>query len=97
MDLQSWVQTHLLEVVVVMRRRPQLRVLLRGHADERGDEQENLRLSQGRAEAVAAFLVDQGIARERIDVEWVGEAMPADTSGSPAARARNRRVEMVWR
>lgn len=85
------------QVATILSRTPGQRVLLRGHADERGEAAANQRLSERRAAAVAAFLRRRGISLDRIDIEGVGERMPADSSGTPAARARNRRVEVLWR
>lgn len=85
------------QVATVLSRTPGQRVRLRGHADERGDAGANQRLSERRAAAVAAFLRRRGISLERIEIEGVGERMPADSSGTPEARARNRRVEVLWR
>lgn len=93
----SYVREHLRHAVVVMRRDPSLRVLLRGHSDRRGLDENNLGLSRSRAEAVADYLVSQGIPRQRIDVEWVGESQPANTGDTLEDRAKNRRVELIWR
>jgi OmpA-OmpF porin, OOP family len=84
-------------VATILARTPGQRVHLRGHADERGELDANQRLSERRAAAVAAFLRRRGISLDRIDIEGVGEHMPADQSGTPEARARNRRVEVLWR
>lgn len=68
------------------------RVRIAGHADASGSEAYNLWLSQARAEAVQAYLVDKyGIAPERLDVAGYGEAQPLD--GTDPYAAVNRRVE----
>lgn len=73
---------------------------LRGHSDAGGSDADNLRISQQRAEAVKAFLVENGIAEERIATIAFGEQNPiapnALPDGTPdeRGRARNRRVDV---
>ena len=66
-----------------------------GHTDSQGAEQANLILSKKRAEAVRDFLVQRGIAPERLIVQYFGEEKPIDTNDTPEGRQRNRRVEMT--
>lgn len=76
-------------------------ILLRGHSDSGGTDAANLRASRLRAEAVAAWLSEHGIARERIRIIPFGEQNPvapnANPDGSPneQGRARNRRVDVI--
>jgi outer membrane protein OmpA-like peptidoglycan-associated protein len=65
-----------------------------GHTDDRGDPDTNLRLSQARAQAVLDYLVELGVAAERISARGYGEAQPLVRGTSPEARARNRRIEI---
>ena len=75
-------------------------VVLGGHTDSSGNDQANLRASRSRAETVAAWLVEHGVADGRIEVIAFGEQNPlapnARPDGSPdeQARRRNRRVEL---
>lgn len=75
-------------------------ITLRGHSDTRGSDGDNLVMSRKRAEAVRDYLVDNGVDAGRIVVIAMGEAAPLvpnlrpDGSDDPAARAKNRRVEM---
>jgi len=76
-------------------------IVLRGHTDSAGNDSGNLIASRRRAEEVAGWLVDQGVAQERIEVIAMGEQRPiapnAKLDGTPdeVGRARNRRVE-IW-
>ncbi len=74
--------------------RPELRdrrFRIEGHTDSSGDAARNRLLSQRRAEAVAAFLVGQGVSRGRLEVRGLGSDAPI--SGRAAADPLNRRVE----
>ncbi len=66
-----------------------------GHTDAQGNDQTNLILSKKRAEAVRDFLVQRGVAAERLIVQYYGEEKPIDTNDTPEGRQRNRRVEMT--
>ena len=75
-------------------------IVLRGHTDSEGDDRGNLFASRKRAEAVAGWLVENGIDEDRIEVIALGEQRPiapnAHLDGTPdeRGRARNRRVDM---
>ena len=76
-------------------------VVLRGHTDSVGNDSGNLIASRRRAENVGGWLVDQGVAQERIEIIAMGEQRPIapnahmDGTADEAGRARNRRVE-IW-
>lgn len=73
-------------------------IVLRGHTDSTGDDEANLRVSERRAEMVRDWLVENGVAEDRITVIAIGEQRPiapnANLDGTPdeAGRAANRRV-----
>lgn len=77
------------------RRKPDFRLVLGGHADERGTTPFNLDLSRRRADAVARYLRARGMPRAAIEVRVFGETVPADTASGEDAWAKNRRVT-VW-
>ena len=74
---------------------PDSPVLVEGHADSAGDDEYNADLSRQRAQAVADWLVEQGVAPERLILVGRGEAEPATSNDSADGRARNRRVEVA--
>jgi type VI secretion system protein ImpK len=55
----------------------------------------NAALSEQRAQSVAQLLVQAGVEAGRISTTGVGDAQPATDNGTPAGRARNRRVEII--
>ena len=76
-------------------------IVLRGHSDSAGSDEENLERSRDLANAVKEFLLDGGIEEERIAVIAFGEQNPiepnamADGTANEEGRAANRRVELV--
>ncbi len=73
------------------------RLFVRGHADRLGFVGSNVALSWKRAEAVRGLLAAYGAPLDRIALEAVGDAEPADPTESPTGWARNRRVQLLWR
>ncbi len=78
-------------------------IVLRGHSDAGGSDEANMRASRARAEAVRDWMVENGIAEERITIIAFGEQNPIEPNalpdGSPneEGRAANRRVEIFVR
>ncbi|MFC6223123.1 OmpA family protein [Hymenobacter artigasi] len=73
-----------------LKARPTLRIRVLGHADKVGEPDKNQVLSEQRAEAVKTFLVQAGIAPERLRTIGYGDSRPL----YPSPDARNRRVEV---
>ncbi len=72
-----------------------IRVRIEGHTDSQGNDAYNKDLSQRRAEAVRAFLVEHGVDEARLDAKGFGEEVPVKDNRTKAGRAANRRVEFV--
>lgn len=82
----------------ILKARPTLKVWVVGHTDWTGGFDLNMKLSDDRAKAVAAALVERyGIARDRLAGYGVGPLSPAASNGADQGRAINRRVELVAR
>jgi len=73
------------------------RIEVAGHADRSGSAQYNQRLSQRRADAVAAELVRDGVNRSEIVVTAFGESRPLVPTADGVREPQNRRVEIVLR
>lgn len=73
----------------------QTAVLVLGHADTSGAAAGNQKLSQERAQSIAAIFRLSGLERDRLMLRGMGSEMPRAANDSLQGRALNRRVEMV--
>ena len=84
------------EIGALLKADGSLRLLIVGHTDTEGAYDFNLDLSQRRAQAVVASLIESyGIERERLFPVGVSFASPVATNDTEEGRAKNRRVELV--
>ena len=72
------------------------RIVLEGHADERGTREYNIALGERRGNAVSRYLVVQGVSIEAIEVVSFGEERPVNSGSDSASLAENRRVEVRY-
>ncbi len=68
---------------------------LHGHADDMGEVERNMKLSEARARTVATFLSMQGISLDQIKIVAHGAGQPVTTSESAPGAQLNRRVEII--
>ena len=73
--------------------RPTMQVEIAGHTDNIGTDNYNMKLAERRANSVTKYLVEKGVAKERINTTFFGEAKPIDTSNTKVGNRKNRRVE----
>ena len=78
-----------------LRKTPAARVTIEGHCDDRGTNEYNLALGDGRAQSAQAFLSDLGIKESRLTSISYGEERPITTGQNEETWARNRRVHFV--
>jgi peptidoglycan-associated lipoprotein len=90
-DLTAASREALDDKVNVFRANPAMRILIVGHTDDRGTGAYNLALGTRRAEVVRDYLVAQGVASSRIELETRGETQPMASGNSEGAMAQNRR------
>jgi outer membrane protein OmpA-like peptidoglycan-associated protein len=69
--------------------------VVEGYTDSKGKSDFNQNLSEARAQAVRDFLVQHGVAPERIEARGFGESQPVASNKTAEGRANNRRVEIV--
>lgn len=78
----------------VLRKAPNVRVVVEGHCDERGTDEYNLALGERRARAAVDFLVGLGITPDRMTTVSYGSELPVDPGHNEAAWAMNRRAHL---
>ncbi len=73
----------------------EVKVEVAGHTDSVSSDEYNQALSQRRAETVRAYLIDKGVAADRLTAKGYGEANPVADNATAEGRFKNRRVELV--
>jgi outer membrane protein OmpA-like peptidoglycan-associated protein len=81
------------DLIVLLKKNPELHLTIEGFTDNTGGEKYNLSLSQRRADRVKNYLVGKGIATERIKAIGYGTARPISDNKSKEGKSMNRRVE----
>jgi outer membrane protein OmpA-like peptidoglycan-associated protein/tetratricopeptide (TPR) repeat protein len=72
---------------------PTLKIEIGSHTDSKGSDDYNMKLSQARSESVVGYLVNHGIAKDRLQAQGYGETKPIDTNDTDEGRQNNRRSE----
>jgi outer membrane protein OmpA-like peptidoglycan-associated protein len=80
------------EVAAALHKQPEMQVEIQGYTDSIGTDAYNLTLSQKRAQAVKAYLVDKGLSDSSLTAKGYGKADPIASNASKEGRAQNRRV-----
>jgi outer membrane protein OmpA-like peptidoglycan-associated protein len=84
-------------VIAALNARPEVHLEIEGHTCNIGTVEYNLALGERRANAVRAYLLQRGIAAERLSTISFGEERPAHDNGAEATRRLNRRAVLVVR
>jgi len=74
---------------------PDRTIAIEGHTDSVGTAEFNMGLSQRRAAAVHSFLLNQGVAGNRMRAVGMGQGSPIASNDSSTGRQQNRRVEVI--
>jgi peptidoglycan-associated lipoprotein len=96
-DLRDDAREALMADSRALKERPNIRITIEGHCDERGSEAYNLALGAKRANAAKDFLAAQGIDPARIDTISYGEERPFALGHDETAWQQNRRAHLVMR
>lgn len=94
--LKSGAYAPLDRLATVLKEQPDRKVLIEGHTDNVGSDQNNLGLSERRAQAVQASLVQRGVNRNQITSLGKGENFPIASNDDANGRQSNRRVELIF-
>ncbi len=76
----------------ILKEFPTLKLKIGGYTDNTGKEDENMKLSQRRAEAVVSALTGMGIDKTRLEPEGYGSQHPVASNDTEEGRAQNRRI-----
>lgn len=94
-DLKPESMVEIARIAKLMKENPNLAFEVQGHCDATGSDKVNDPLSQKRAEAIVAALVEEGIAESRLSPVGKGSHEPIASNSTDEGRAKNRRVEFV--
>jgi outer membrane protein OmpA-like peptidoglycan-associated protein len=94
-DLSAGAETNLNKLVEVLKSYPDTDIEIQGHTDSKGADDYNMKLSERRASAVAAFLRGRGVASNRVRIKGYGETAPVASNETEDGRAQNRRVDFL--
>lgn len=83
------------DVLAVLVANPDWRLRIEGHTDNVGDKAANVKLSNARAAAVAAWLTGKGVDAARLSTAGLGDTQPVAENTTEDGRARNRRVVLI--
>jgi len=83
------------EFVEFLKNNPNINIAIYGHTDDVGSDSLNYILSENRAKTIYEYLVERGIAKERLTYRGFGKNKPVVPNISDENRARNRRTEFV--
>jgi peptidoglycan-associated lipoprotein len=74
------------KLVETLNENPTITIELGSHTDSRGSDQDNINLSQKRAQSVVNYLIEKGIVAERLVPKGYGEALPKVVDKKMAAQ-----------
>ncbi len=80
-------------LVKILNEYPEANVSIDGHTDNAGVPAANLDLSQRRANAVRAYLINKGVSAARLTAMGYGDTQPIADNKTAAGKAKNRRVD----
>lgn len=75
---------------------PSEKIRINGYTDNTGTDAYNMKLGQERAMVVAHYLVDKGVAMNRMEIQSMGATEFVAPNTTAAGRAKNRRTEILF-
>ena len=85
------------KLVAAASSQPTWKFAIEGHTDNVGSDAHNQTLSEKRAASVKAYLVNAGVAANRLTTQGFGASHPVSSNDTALGRSQNRRVEIVKR
>ena len=94
-EIKPQFKTKLREIAAVIQKEPSQKVIIEGHTDSTYTPEHNLGLSLRRAQAVAGWLIENGVDGSRLKTKGFGEFRPIADNNTEKGRALNRRAEIT--
>jgi outer membrane protein OmpA-like peptidoglycan-associated protein len=82
------------DLVEVLKLKNSMVIEIQGHTDDVGKPEDNMKLSQERADEVKKYLISKGIEAARVTSKGYGQTMPVADNSSDAGKAKNRRTSL---
>jgi hypothetical protein len=83
------------DIVAALEKDPNLKLKIHGHSDNRGSEASQRALSEKRANAVRQYMIQKGIALDRLYTKGLGAGEPVSNNATSEGRAKNRRANLI--
>jgi outer membrane protein OmpA-like peptidoglycan-associated protein len=93
-SFQKQTYSVLKSITAILKEYPSAKFSIEGHTDITGTAALNQKLSEERAAAVKGYLVENGVAADRLTSSGFGQTKPIDSNKTKAGKANNRRVEV---
>ncbi len=84
----------MVDIIQILNEYPNSKFTVEGHTDSVGSNESNQKLSEARANSVRDFLINEGIAGNRLTAIGYGEEKPIASNATSAGKKQNRRVEI---
>lgn len=94
-ELSATSKSNLDDLAETLKKYDDTNILIEGHTDITGTREYNMELSEKRAESVADYLKDLGVAGKRVTTAGYGPDQPVAENDSDYGRQQNRRVEVA--
>jgi outer membrane protein OmpA-like peptidoglycan-associated protein len=85
------------QLVLILRRYPEMKLIIAVHTDNSGSPDNNVMLSRNQAQSIVNYLTSKGISRSRLTTEGHGGERPVAQNYPESERRKNRRVEFIRR
>jgi len=93
-DLKPESKVELNKLISFLDQNPNVKIEVEGHTDDQGNDAHNKTLSENRAKAVYNYLINNGIAADRLQFKGFGAEQPISSNDTEEGRANNRRTSV---
>jgi peptidoglycan-associated lipoprotein len=94
-DAVQTLQADSIELRDILKQYPEYKLVIEGHADERGSDEYNIGLGDARAKSAKDYLVGVGIPAQQLSIVSYGKERPICTEHDEACWQKNRRIHII--